>query len=204
MPGDSAARKAPLTDPSSLRIATFSRLDRWKGLDTLLAAAGLLQAENLGRSITVDIFGGSHDADVGYAEELRERAAMSPVPVTLHGHIPDVAKHMREVDIVVVPSLHPEPFGQVVAQALSHGCVTIVSNQGGAIEQVRHGYNGLTFEPGDPRSLAHALAQAVRTPGLSAALTAHAREYGESMSDRVLASAFDAAVVELTTELAHA
>lgn len=203
-PDDSAARNPPMTNSASVRIASFSRLDRWKGLDTLLVAAEYLQAENLGRHVTVDIFGGSHDADAGYAEELRNRAATSSVSITLHGHVSNVSERMREVDIVVVPSLHPEPFGQVVAQSLSHGCVTIVSNQGGAVEQVRHGHNGLTFQAGDSRSLADALTQAVNTPGLSVALTAHAREYGGAMSDRALASAFDSAVVELTKELARA
>jgi len=201
LPADSAGRTQALADVQSIRIASFSRLDRWKGLDTLLDAAELLAARDRALSITVDIFGGSHDADPAYAESLRARISDAPFTATLHGHVSDVSVRMRAADIVVVPSLQPEPFGQVVAQALSHGCVTIVSNQGGAIEQIQDGANGLVFEPGDAVSLADALARVIDEPGLAQKLTADARRYGDSMSDPALASAFDDAVTELMDEL---
>jgi glycosyltransferase involved in cell wall biosynthesis len=198
---DSAGRRPPLTDGSHVRIASFSRLDRWKGLDTLLDATDMLHGDGLGRELSVDIFGGSHDTDGSYADTLRARASSAAYRVTLHGHISDVSPHMREADIVVVPSLHPEPFGQVIAQAISHGCVVIVSDQGGAIEQVTNGHNGLTFRAGDARSLADAIQRVVRTPGLSGSLSTHAAHYSERMSDSALASQFDHAVTELVSEM---
>ncbi|TQJ29700.1 glycosyltransferase family 4 protein [Microbacterium sp. SLBN-146] len=199
---DSAGRRPPLADSSQVRIASFSRLDRWKGLDTLLDAADLLHGDGLlGRELSVDIFGGSHDTDGSYADALRARASSAAYPVTVHGHISDVSPRMREADIVVVPSLHPEPFGQVIAQAISHGCVVIVSDQGGAVEQVTDGHNGLTFRAGDALSLADAIQRVVRTPGLSGSLSTHAAHYGERMSDSALASHFDHAVSDLVSEI---
>ncbi|GAA5093707.1 glycosyltransferase family 4 protein [Microbacterium yannicii] len=201
---DSQGRVAPLSGQHAIRIASFSRLDRWKGIDTLIDAVELVAKANPGTDLRLDIYGGQFFADAAFADELEAKAAQGRVPTTFHGHIDDVPTRLRTTDIVVVPSRHPEPFGQVVAQAITHGCVTIISNHGGAIEQVTDGVNGLTFEPGDAASLAATLERCIHDPEEAARLAAHAGTFGESMNDRVLASAFDTAITQLSEEMLRA
>lgn len=61
-------------------------------------------------------------------------------------------------DVLVFPSLHPESFGMVVAEAMATGVVPISSGVGGAIEVVTHGRNGLLIPPGNSEALANQLA----------------------------------------------
>ena len=62
-----------------------------------------------------------------------------------------------DLDVLVFPSLHPESFGMVVAEAMVTGVVPISSGVGGAYEVITHGRNGLLVPPGDSNALAEAL-----------------------------------------------
>jgi glycosyltransferase involved in cell wall biosynthesis len=61
-------------------------------------------------------------------------------------------------NVVVVPSLRPEPFGRVVVEAQAMRKPVIVAAHGAAMETVRHGETGLLVPPGDVAALAEMLA----------------------------------------------
>ena len=61
-------------------------------------------------------------------------------------------------DVVVAPSLKPEPFGRVVVEAQAMGRAVVVAAHGAAIETVQHGVSGYLFTPGDAAALAETLA----------------------------------------------
>ncbi len=60
---------------------------------------------------------------------------------------------MEEAELFVMPSLR-EPFGLTVLEAMSKGCVPIVSNSGALPEIVSDGVDGILFKCGDSRDLA--------------------------------------------------
>lgn len=198
---DADGRPEPLRHGREIRIASFSRLDQWKGIDTLIDAVQVVAESNPSADVKLDIYGGQFFADEAFAGKLKAMAAHARIPIAFHGHVDDVPARLHTTDIVVVPSRYPEPFGQVVAQSISHGCVTITSNHGGAIEQVTDGVNGLTFEPGDVASLASALELCIREPARASQLTHGAAAFGESMDDRTLAGAFDKAIASISEQL---
>ena len=70
--------------------------------------------------------------------------------------------HLQKAWIQVVPSLWPEPFGLVAAEALARGTALVVSNSGGPAEIVDSGRTGLVIQQGDTAALAHALVELVR------------------------------------------
>ncbi|WP_170834915.1 glycosyltransferase [Terriglobus roseus] len=76
---------------------------------------------------------------------------------TLLGEIDDPASLFAALDITVVPSVHPEPFGCVVIEAMAVGTPVIGSDCGGIAEQIVDGQTGLLFKPGDAAALAIAL-----------------------------------------------
>ena len=60
-------------------------------------------------------------------------------------------------DLVVAPSLRPEPFGRVVVEAQAMRRLVIVSDAGGTAETVTHGQTGWRVTPGDVQRLAAAI-----------------------------------------------
>jgi glycosyltransferase involved in cell wall biosynthesis len=74
-------------------------------------------------------------------------------------------KLFAESDILVVPSLIPEPFGIVVAEAYAHGLPVIASRTGGLPEIVREGETGFLVDPGSLEDLQTAMQKVYENSG---------------------------------------
>lgn len=129
----------------------------WKGQDVMLAAAPLIF-----RSIPnamILLVGGAYGKDTKFADLLCERAA-SPVMqgrVRLLGERDDVAEILACSDVVVHASTKPEPFGRTFLEGMALGKAVIASNEGGPLDVISHGLDGLLIQPRDPLVLAHAV-----------------------------------------------
>ena len=76
----------------------------------------------------------------------------------------DVRKEFEEMaDMVLVPSLWPEPFGRVAVEALAAGKIPLVSDIGGLPEAVAF-QKILTVEPGDENAWSEALCCILENP----------------------------------------
>lgn len=131
-----------------------------------------------------------------------ESPSRLPPGVRVLGRWPNAAvrEAMRRSLAVVVPSVWPEPFGMVVAEALAAGRPVVASAIGGIPEIVRDGREALLAEPGDAAGLADALARMVADDGpretLAAGAARRALHYApeavvpriEAAYERVLAS----------------
>jgi starch synthase len=120
-----------------------------KGVITLLKALEKLRRKDW----RVDFYGGvageaKQDID-GYSGET---------PLYFHGPVGqhDLAEKMREASILVLPSLE-EGFGLVVAQALSCGTPTVVSDAVGAKDLIKNRENGSVFPVKDSEALCQEL-----------------------------------------------
>jgi glycosyltransferase involved in cell wall biosynthesis len=74
--------------------------------------------------------------------------------------VPDA--HYQWAEMVVVPSIKPEPFGLVAIEAMSSGRGVIAADHGGLKEIVVDGETGTRFTPGDPQALADAIRRYLR------------------------------------------
>jgi glycosyltransferase involved in cell wall biosynthesis len=81
---------------------------------------------------------------------LRARALRLP-------HAAEVGSVYEASDVVVVPSIEPEPFGLVAAEAMAAGLPVIASRIGGLPEIVDDHRTGLLVDPGDADSLLAAM-----------------------------------------------
>ncbi|WP_448638570.1 glycosyltransferase family 4 protein [Geodermatophilus sp. URMC 63] len=103
--------------------------------------------------------------------------------VVVHTDVPheQVMAAWAAAAVGVVPSVWPEPFGQVAVECLAAGTPAVVSATGGLGEIVRDGVEGLLVPPADPRALAAALDRLLGDDALrarlAAAAPARAREY---------------------------
>ena len=84
----------------------------------------------------------------------------------------------RRVDLLVLPSLWPEPFGQVGIEAAWRGVPTAAFDVGGITEWLEHGVGG-RVAPGNPptaRGLATAVVECLHDPAAHRRLREGARE----------------------------
>lgn len=94
--------------------------------------------------------------------------------VVVHTDVPhdQVMAAWGAAAVGVVPSVWPEPFGQVAVECLAAGTPAVVSATGGLGEIVRDGVEGLLVPPADPHALASALDRVLGDPDLRARLAA--------------------------------
>jgi glycosyltransferase involved in cell wall biosynthesis len=92
-----------------------------------------------------------------------------------------VAAAIQELDVVVHASTSPEPFGQVVVEAMASGRPVVATDGGGIRETVVHGVTGLLVPLNQPVGMANAIKQLLRDPE-------KARAMGRAGAERVRAN----------------
>ena len=153
-------------------IVFFGRLVPTKGVDLLLKALHRLAIQNCCPSLTVIGSGPARQ----HLEELATHLNLDG-HVKFMGNVDDgeLRQMLSEHRIAVAPSLHREPFGLVALEALSAGCLPIVSADGGLVEAI--GPHGLSFPNGDATALAERLREALASgnvrPSLLDGVEAH-------------------------------
>src|ERR1017187_4909956 len=102
-----------------------------------------------------------------HVDELRRRAERAGIGhrFEITGDIEDVAAATAALDIAVMPSVVPEPFGNVVMEAMCLGKPVVASANGGGREQIEEGVTGFLVPPGDADALAPAGAAPPPAPG---------------------------------------
>ncbi|WP_428375961.1 glycosyltransferase family 4 protein [Lichenicoccus sp.] len=145
-------------------IMLAGRITPWKGHELLLRALARLPAATdriAGAPAWVCVLVGPRQREGTHADTLLALAHDLGLMKRLRfaGHCDDMPAAYALADIVVVPSLKPEPFGRVVIEAQAMGRPVLVAGHGGASETVEDGVSGTVFPPGDVEALAQALAR---------------------------------------------
>ena len=81
-----------------------------------------------------------------------------------HKHTNDPEKEFSWSNIIVVPSIKPEPFGRVAIEAMSIGRCVVAANHGGLKEIISHKINGVLFEHNNVDSLITELNNIMHNP----------------------------------------
>jgi glycosyltransferase involved in cell wall biosynthesis len=157
------APRAPAAD-GPVRALCVASLQEYKGHAVLLDA---LARPGLER-VEVDLVGGGALRD---ALEARARTLGIAERVRFHGSLPAprVAELLAAADLFVLPSVvaadgQMEGIPVALMEALAHGVPVVTTRLSGIPELVRDGETGLLAEPGDPGSLAEALAAVLADP----------------------------------------
>jgi glycosyltransferase involved in cell wall biosynthesis len=149
-------------------VALVGRMAPWKGQHLFLDAL-----ERLPESLGVQglLLGSALFGEEEYAAGVERRVA-STNNARVSSFAGDVSDALTDVDVVVNASVIPEPFGQVVVEAIANGVPVVVPDQGGPAEIVQHGSSGLVYRAGDADSLAARLAVVLGDTDLYARLSA--------------------------------
>jgi glycosyltransferase involved in cell wall biosynthesis len=105
-----------------------------------------------------------------YAEKLRGMARDLQLNDRVHflGHRKDVTRLMQAVDVMIHPSVAPEPFGRTLVEAMRAGVPVIAADTGAASEILEAGAAGTLVRPDDADALVSAIAEVLANPSASA------------------------------------
>jgi glycosyltransferase involved in cell wall biosynthesis len=129
------------------------RISPEKGIPTALEALSILISNNLPARLTII---GSGQADyLNYLRDLCNQLGLTN-SVKFIGYIPreEIPNVLAKYDVLVAPSIWPEPLPRIIQEAMAVGLVVVGANVGGIPEILTHGVNGLTFPAGDSIKLA--------------------------------------------------
>jgi glycosyltransferase involved in cell wall biosynthesis len=159
---------APYSNPAEKQpyVLFLGRLSPEKGIETLLDAWSGLEG------ITLKIAGG------GELEQLVQEQATGRLrrKIEFLGYVKGERKTrlLREALATVLPSTWYENCPISVLESLAAGTPALVSSLGGLPDLVRHGHDGLIFQPDDPGALNKAVTQLRDNPSLVSAMSANA------------------------------
>jgi glycosyltransferase involved in cell wall biosynthesis len=138
-------------------VAIFGRITEWKGQLEFLEAAQSIVARC--PQLKLMIVGDASDDVRGYPGKVHSLAesALLAGKVVFTGYQQEVAGYYWASDIVVHNSIIPEPFGRVVIEAMACERPVIAMGEGGPIDILTNGVDGLLVPPRDTPALAHAI-----------------------------------------------
>ena len=106
--------------------------------------------------------------------EAKVKALADPSKVRFLGYQPS-ERFMRQIDVLVIPSIWAEPFGLVAVEACTQQLPIIATNMGGLPEIIQDNLNGLLCSPADPDSLGRAMLKLYLDSKLRERLSGQAR-----------------------------
>lgn len=175
---------APPAEARPDRPGTFAwfccgRLNRVKGHDTLIQAAGLLRERHPDRMFRITIAGEDEQGGSGYHRDLDRMiadAGLGGVVVLLGSVTQDAVRAgLQSADGFVLASRH-EPLGVAYMEAMACGLPVIGTDAGGVRELISHGENGILVPPEDAHALADAMELVMQDAPLRQRLGAEGRQ----------------------------
>lgn len=154
------------SNPSELIIALVGRISRWKGQKVLLNT--FYELCKTYSNIKLAFVGSPPPNQEFFLEELTIRIQELGISEKVQ-HIAftnNIENIWQSIDIAVVPSIEPEPFGLVAVEAMLGRKPVIGSNHGGLKEIIVHNETGFLVEPNSERALSEAISKLIQNSEL--------------------------------------
>jgi glycosyltransferase involved in cell wall biosynthesis len=148
--------------PTNTKVISYvGRIDKQKGLETLIQAFALLLKSGIDTKLL--IAGKPVDQGEDYKKYLEKLATHLGIEnhVSFLGHITNTTNLYQISDVTVLPSLWSEPFGRVIIESMACGTPVIASRIGGIPESLTGEFQKGLFEAGNEQNLADTLNQIV-------------------------------------------
>jgi glycosyltransferase involved in cell wall biosynthesis len=144
----------------AILVGAAGRVDTWKGFDVLLDAFATVRATR--SDVELVVAGGTVRGKESLYDDLSSRAHDTP-GVHWVGPRDDVPDLLADLDLFVLPSTEPEPYGLVLVEALMSGAKVVATDAGGPpeiLEEAEPG-SGQLVAPADAEALAAAIVAAL-------------------------------------------
>lgn len=154
VPSQAEARKTLQLPPTAPILICVGRLEPWKGQHVLLDAMfEVLKAHPEARLLIV---GGQAVNKPDYLPKLQAQCKKLEIEnhVRFLGIRHDVPALIAASDLLVLPSVTPEPFGRTIVEAMAAGRPVVATRDGGPRDTIDDGKTGRLADAGDPYDLA--------------------------------------------------
>ena len=145
-------------DQNKIILLLPARLTRWKGHEVVIKAIGLLKKEEFFKNI-ICLFAGNQKGSERYIQNLKEIIASLSLDdkIKLIGQVENMPLAYQASNIILSPSIQPEPFGRIPIEAQASGKIIISSNAGAVKETIKSGQDstGFKVKPNNSEELAH-------------------------------------------------
>lgn len=123
-------------------IGMAGRINRWKGQKLFVDVAEIVIEKY--PNIVFEIAGEAYYGEEYLKKELEEYIEKKNLKdnIKLLGQINDMDSFYSHLDIFILPSIQPEPFGLVVIEAMEYGIPVVATNHGGPTEIIKDGIDG--------------------------------------------------------------
>uniref|UniRef100_Q07TH0 Glycosyl transferase, group 1 n=1 Tax=Rhodopseudomonas palustris (strain BisA53) TaxID=316055 RepID=Q07TH0_RHOP5 len=147
--------------PEGPLVGVFSRLAAWKGQHVVVQALAKLP------NVNCIIAGDALFGEQAYAASLSKMVDELGLADRVHflGQRNDVPQLMQAVDVMVHPSIDPEPFGRTLVEAMLAGVPVIATDTGAASDILEAGRAGMLVPPNDPEALSASIASILAGAG---------------------------------------
>ena len=157
-------RKMWSVDDNKIIILFPARLTRWKGHLVTIEAIKLLKKEKFFDHV-IFLFAGEKAGAENYIKKLNSIITKFKLQenIKLVERIENMPLAYLASDIVLSPSIEPEPFGRIPIEAQAAGKTIIASDHGAVKDTIKNGNNftGFKVKPNDPQALSIAIKQSI-------------------------------------------
>ena len=151
-------------DDNKIIILFPARLTRWKGHLVTIEAINLLKKEKFFDHV-IFLFAGEKAGAENYIKKLNSIITKFKLQenIKLVERIENMPLAYHASDIVLSPSIEPEPFGRIPIEAQAAGKTIIASDHGAVKDTIKNGNNftGFKVKPNDPQALSIAIKQSI-------------------------------------------
>jgi D-inositol-3-phosphate glycosyltransferase len=193
IPSDEARQFIGLT-PNARMILFVGRIERLKGVGTLIEAIACLRLKNLQEPVHLAIIGGEPDAtpkkisdEMARLQKLCDDLTVGKMVVFLGKRGQDTLPYYYSAAEVVVMPSHYESFGMVALEAMACGTPVIASQVGGLAYLVQDGITGYTVPAEDHEALCERLTKLLGDESLRKRMGKNAAQYSRNYDWEIIA-----------------
>lgn len=162
-----------------IRVAFIGRWIKEKGINTFLKIVDELKEND---RFKFTIAGERNKYEKGINKLLLEQL-VNEGALFDEGYITDMEEFLKQIDVLIYPSVYPEGVPRVCLEAAATGAVVFTTNSRGCNITVKDGESGYLFEGQDASDYINKLRHVSEEPGLLMSMSKSARTFIEKNFD---------------------
>lgn len=161
---------------NKIKIGMAGRINRWKGQKLFVDMAKLVSEEN--DNVEFLIAGDVYKGEDYILDDLKGYILESGVKdkIGLLGQVDNMSNFYKKLDIFVLPSIQPEPFGLVVIEAMNNKLPVVATNHGGPVEIIDNNIDGFLVDYKDANEMAQVVNKLIKDKELRNYIAANAEK----------------------------
>ncbi len=158
-----------------IAIGMIGRVNHWKGQPYFLEIA-----KELGPSFHYVMAGDPYPGYEYLLEENEDLRKKLKVEVQNLGYVADNRDFFSQIQVMVLPSILPDPLPTVVLEAMAAGKPVIATRQGGALDMIKEGETGFFIPINQPKKAAEIIRPLLNNKDQIQQMSLQARERAQS------------------------